>query len=114
MEQGKNISEINFNQVKRDLEELNMQASDYLGVDHFTMVEAVKQTEFVKNMNVEIIPSFIEMFFSNIGSAIIGLFAVLFMAFFLLKDEKIIVRTVLAFSNRGDEGKFKRILLIKN
>ncbi len=111
VEQGKNISEINFNQVKRDLEELNMQASDYLGVDHFTMVEAVKQTEFVKNMNVEIIPSFIEMFFSNIGSAIIGLFAVLFMAFFLLKDEKIIVRTVLAFSNRGDEGKFKRILV---
>ena len=54
VEQGKNISEINFNQVKRDLEELNMQASDYLGVDHFTMVEAVKQTEFVKNMNVEI------------------------------------------------------------
>lgn len=111
IEQGKHISQIDFEQVKRDLNELNIQASDYLGVDHFQMVEAVKRTTYVQNLDVEIIPSFIDIFFGNIASTIIGLFSVLFISFFLLKDESLIARSVLAFAKTGDEEKFKRILI---
>ncbi|MEZ4883050.1 MAG: AI-2E family transporter, partial [Flavobacteriaceae bacterium] len=111
VEQGKHISQIDFEQVKRDLNELNVQASDYLGVDHFQLVEAVKRTSYVQNLDVEIIPSFIDIFFGNIGSTIIGIFSVLFISFFLLKDEYLIARFVLAFAKKGDEQKFKRILI---
>ena len=111
IEQGKHISQIDFEQVKRDLNELNIQASDYLGVDHFQLVEAVKRTTYVQNLDVEIIPSFIDIFFGNIASTIIGLFSVLFISFFLLKDENLIARSVLAFAKTGDEEKFKRILI---
>ncbi len=111
IEQGKHISQIDFEQVKADLNELNIQASEYLGVDHFQMVEAVKRTSYVQNLDVEIIPSFIDIFFGNIASTIIGIFSVLFISFFLLKDENLIARSVLAFSKRGDEEKFKRILI---
>lgn len=111
IEQGKHISQIDFEQVKRDLNELNIQASEYLGVDHFQLVEAVKRTTYVQNLDVEIIPSFIDIFFGNIGSTIVGLFSVLFISFFLLKDEYMIARTVLAFAKSGNEGKFKRILI---
>lgn len=111
IEQGKHISQIDFDQVKRDLNELNIQASDYLGVDHFQLVEAVKRTTYVQNLDVEIIPSFIDIFFGNIAGTIIGIFSVLFISFFLLKDENLIARSVLAFAKRGDEEKFKRILI---
>nr|WP_262898438.1 AI-2E family transporter [Aequorivita echinoideorum] len=111
IEQGRNISEIDFEQVKTDLNELNMQASDYLGVDHFQLVEAIKRTEYIQNMDAEIVPSFIDIFFGNIGAAIIGLFSVLFIAFFLLKDENLIATSVLVFAKSGDEDKFKRILI---
>jgi predicted PurR-regulated permease PerM len=111
IEQGKHISQIDFEQVKRDLNELNIQASEYLGVDHFQLVEAVKRTTYVQNLDVEIIPSFVDIFFGNIGSTVVGLFSVLFISFFLLKDEYMIARTVLAFAKSGDEEKFKRILL---
>ena len=111
IEQGRHISRIDFNQVKQDLNELNIQASDYLGVDHFQLVEAIKRTSYVRNFNVEIIPSFIEVFFGNIGGTIVGIFSVLFISFFLLKDESLIARSVLVFSNTGDEEKFKRILI---
>jgi len=111
IEQGKHISQIDFEQVKRDLNELNIQASDYLGVDHFQLVEAVKRTTYVQNLDVEIIPSFIDIFFRNIAGTIIGIFSVLFISFFLLKDEYLIARCVLAFAKTGDEEKFKRILL---
>lgn len=111
IEQGRHISRIDFNQVKQDLNELNIQASDYLGVDHFQLVEAVKRTSYVKNFNVGIIPSFIEVFFGNIGGTIVGIFSVLFISFFLLKDESLIARSVLVFANTGDEERFKRILI---
>ncbi len=111
IEQGKHISRIDFQQVKRDLNELNIQASDYLGVDHFQLVEAVKRSSYVQNMDVEIIPSFIDIFFGNIASTIVGIFSVLFISFFLLKDEYLIAKTVLAFAKTGDEEKFKRILI---
>ncbi len=114
IEQGKYISKIDFEEVKTDLNELNIQASDYLGVDHFQIVEAIKRTEYVQNLNIQVIPSFIDIFFGNIGSTIVGLFAVLFISFFLLKDETMIARTFLAFSKRGDEEKFKRILIKTN
>lgn len=111
IEQGKHISQIDFEQVKRDLNELNIQASDYLGVDHFHLVEAMKRTTYVQSMDVEIIPSFIDIFFGNIASTIVGIFSVLFISFFLLKDEYLIARVVLAFAKTGDEDKFKRILI---
>ncbi|MEH6763049.1 AI-2E family transporter [Aequorivita antarctica] len=111
IEQGKHISKIDFDQVKRDLNELNIQASDYLGVDHFQLVEAVKRTTYIQNLNVEIIPSFIDIFFGNIGGTIVGIFSVLFISFFLLKDEYLIARSVLVFAKNGNEEKFKRILI---
>ena len=111
IEQGKHISQIDFEQVKRDLNELNIQASDYLGVDHFQIIEAVKRTSYVQNLDIEIIPSFIDIFFGNIASTIIGTFSVLFISFFLLKDEYLIARTVLSLAKTGDEEKFKRILI---
>lgn len=111
IEQGKHISQIDFEQVKRDLNELNIQASDYLGVDHFQLVEAVKRTTYVQGFDREIIPSFIDIFFGSIASTIIGIFSVLFISFFLLKEEFLVARSVLVFAKTGDEDKFKRILI---
>lgn len=111
VDQGRHISKIDFEQVKADLNELNMQASDYLGVNHFQLIEAIKHTEYVQNFGIEMIPGFIAVVFGNIGSLLVGVFSVLFISFFLLKDEYLIARTVLAFARRGDEEKFKRIMI---
>lgn len=111
VDQTKHISKINFEQVKRDLEELNMQASDYLGVDHFQLIEAIKHTEYVQNIGIQMIPGVLAVVFGNIGSLVAAVFSVLFISFFLLKDEFLIARTVLTLARRGDEEKFKRILI---
>src|SRR5690606_29622350 len=103
LEQSKNISEIDFDVVKKDLNELNIQASEYLGVEKINIVEAIKRTEFVRNFSSEFITSFVEIFFQNIGDVVIGLFSVLFISFFLLKDEKLITTAVTSFADRGNE-----------
>lgn len=111
VEQGRHISRIDFDLVKKDLNELNMQASDYLGVDHFELVEAIKRTSYIQNFRLEIIPNFIQILFGSIGVAAVGVFSVLFISFFLLKDQSLIVRCVLVFASTGDEDRFKRILI---
>ncbi|PKA84235.1 putative PurR-regulated permease PerM [Ulvibacter sp. MAR_2010_11] len=110
IEQSKNISDIDFDLVKSDLNDLNVQASEYLGVEKINLIEAIKRTEYVQNFNLEIIPSFIDIFFRNVASFFVGLFSVLFIAFFLLKDENLIVRAVTVFANPGKEERFVRVL----
>jgi len=110
VEQSKNISEIDFDLVKRDLNELNIQASDYLGVNKINIVEAIKNTSAVENFEIELIPSFIDIFFKNFADFVIGLFAVLFIAFFLLKDQNLIPNAVMTFAEKGKEKRFIRVL----
>lgn len=110
IEQSKNISNIDFNLVKKDLNELNMQASDYLGLEQIDLIETIKQTTFVRNFSLELIPSFVDIFFTKLGPFIIGLFATLFISFFLLKDEDLFAKTVVVFANPGREERFERTL----
>lgn len=110
VEQSKNISEIDFDRVKKDLNELNIQASDYLGVDKINIIEAVKRTEFVRNFDTEIVSSFMETFFSNISDLVVGLFAVLFISFFMLSDEKMVTKAVTSFADSGKERRFLVVL----
>ncbi len=111
IEQGKQVSKIDFEQVKADLNELNIQASDYLGVDRLQFVEAIKKSSYVQGVDIEIIPSFIDIFFASIGSVVVGIFAVLFISFFLLKDEGLIAKSIMAFAKRSDEHRIRKVLL---
>lgn len=111
LEQSKNISEIDFQVVKKDLNELNIQASDYLGVERINIIEAIKRTEFVKNFDSEFVTSFIEIFFQNVGDVVIGLFSVLFISFFLLKDEKLIATTITSFIQIGSERRSLMVMV---
>jgi predicted PurR-regulated permease PerM len=109
--QSKSIGEIDFELVKRDLNELNIQASDYLGVEKINLVEAIKKMPAVENFDIELVPSFIDVFFKNFAEFFIGLFAVLFIAFFLLKDQRLIPNVVTTFAKQGGE---KRFILVLN
>ena len=111
VEQSKNISNIDFELVKSDLNELSIQASDYLGVKQIDIIEGIKRTDYVQNFDIEIIPSFIDIFFGNIGNFMVGLFAILFISFFFLRDENLIPNMITAFAKKGRE---KRILLVLN
>ncbi|RDK85287.1 AI-2E family transporter [Marinirhabdus gelatinilytica] len=110
IEQSKSISEIDFELVKKDLNELNIQASDYLGVEKINIVEAIKNTSAVENFDLELVPSFVDIFFKNFADFVIGLFAVLFLSFFLLKDDQLIPNAVTSFAKKGKEKRFLVVL----
>src|SRR5690554_6832165 len=110
LEQSKNISEIDFEMVKTDLNELSIQASEYLGVEKINIIEAIKRTDFVQNFDSEFVVSFVDVFVNNIGTFLIGVFSVLFISFFLLKDERMVTNAVAIFADEGKERRFLRVL----
>lgn len=110
LEQSKNISEIDFETVKTDLNELNIQASEYLGMEKINIIEAIKRSDFVKNFDSEFLARFVNVFVNNISTLVIGVFSVLFISFFLLKDERMISNAVAIFAQEGKERRFLRVL----
>ena len=110
LDHAKNMSKIDFVQVKRDLHELNMQASDYVGIE-LPIIDGIRQSEFIQKMNLSTISKGVEFIFGSVGNIFVGIFSVLFISFFLLKDETLIGRTVLTIARSKDEDKFKRILI---
>lgn len=109
VEQSKNLGQIDMAAFTRDLNELNTQINNYLGVDEIDIIEGVKQTEFARNFDLSTIPRYLNNFFGILGAAAIAVFSVIFISFFFLKDSKLMLNSFLVFANRGHEEKFQLV-----
>ncbi|PZW42518.1 MULTISPECIES: AI-2E family transporter [Mesonia] len=109
VQQSENLGQIDFDAFKTDLNELNIQVREYLGVEQIDIIQGLRQTSFVRNFDLEVIPNFMNLIFGGLGTALIGVFSIVFISFFLLKDSKLMLNSILVFSNRGDEDRFKRV-----
>lgn len=109
VEQSRNLGQIDMDAFTRDLNELNTQINNYLGVDEIDIIEGVKQTEFVRNFDLTTIPRYLNNFFGILGAAAIAVFSVIFISFFFLKDSKLMLNSILVFANKGHEEKFQLV-----
>lgn len=109
VEQSKNLGQIDMDAFTRDLRELNQQINNYLGVEEIDIIEGFKQTEFVRNFDITIIPRYLNSFFGILGAGAIALFSIIFISFFFLKDSRLMLNSILVFANKGHEDKFQRV-----
>ena len=109
VEQSKNLGQIDMDAFTRDLNELNSQINNYLGVEEIDIIEGIKQTEFVRNFDITTIPRYLNHFFGILGAAAIAVFSIIFISFFFLKDSKLMLNSILVFANQGHEDKFQRV-----
>lgn len=109
VEQSKNLGQIDMDAFTRDLNELNTQINNYLGIDEIDIIEGIKQTEFARNFDLSTIPAYLNNFFGILGAVIIGVFSIIFISFFFLKDSKLMLNSILVFANQGHEDKFQRV-----
>lgn len=109
VEQSKNLGQIDMDAFTRDLNELNMQINNYLGVEEIDIIEGIKQTGFVRNFDITTIPSYLNSFFGILGAVAIAVFSIIFISFFFLKDSKLMLNSILVFANQGHEDKFQRV-----
>ncbi|PZD76839.1 AI-2E family transporter [Mesonia sp. K7] len=109
LQQSENLAHIDIDTFRHDLYELNQQVKEFLGVRQLDLVQGLKRTSFVQNFDFQFIPDFINLIFGGIGTILIGLFSIVFIAFFLLKDSRLMLDSILVFSNTGEEEKFKNV-----
>lgn len=109
IEQSKNLGRIDTQAFTRDLNALNDQINAYLGLEEVNIVESLRQSEIMRSLDFAAVPRYLNNLFGIIGAAVIGLFSVIFISFYLLKDSKLMINSILVFSNKGNEEKFQRV-----
>ncbi|WP_040279095.1 AI-2E family transporter [Psychroserpens damuponensis] len=97
VEQGHNLSLLDIDQLRGNIESLYTESISYLELNHIDAEEAIKESKILSNMDYSIIPNFLNSFVSGLGSFSIGLMSVLFIAFFFLKDSSLLKKGIMTF-----------------
>ena len=108
VQQGQNLSLLNIDALQGNVENLYRQITDYFGLSSSDIEESIKQSQLFGNLDFGFIPNFLNSFVGLLGSLSIGLFSVLFIAFFFLKDSKLFEDGLMVFIPNNKEGRLKR------
>lgn len=109
IEQTYHLGQIDVEAFKSDINELNDQINTYLGVEEINILESLRQSEFMRSLDMNMIPRFLNSVFGILGATLIAIFSIIFISFFLLKDSKLMLNSILVFANKGEEDKFQRV-----
>jgi predicted PurR-regulated permease PerM len=115
-EQGNNLSLLDIGAFENKLQLLYQQVSEYFGRPVPPLEEFIKDQELnlIKGLEVGFIPQFLNSVMSVLSNLSIGLFSVLFISFFLLKDSKLLQNViVLLVPDDQEQGIINSFLKIK-
>ncbi|MEJ2584072.1 MAG: AI-2E family transporter [Robiginitalea sp.] len=96
-EQGDNLSLLDIQAFEKKLELLYQEASEFFGRSFPPLEEVIvsKDWSLLKGMEMGFIPQFLNSVMGVLSTLSIGLFSVLFISFFFLKDSKLLQNSIL-------------------
>jgi len=115
IQQGQNLSLLNIDALQNNVENLYQQITEYFGLTTLDIEQNLKNSKVFSKINFGLIPDFLNSLVGVLGSLSIGLFSVLFITFFFLKDSKLFEDGVLMFTPSGKESRLQKSMeTIKN
>ncbi len=108
VQQGQNLSLLNIEALQGNMENLYRQITEYFGVSSSEIEQSVKDSKILANLDFGFVPNFLNSFIGILGSLSIGLFSVLFIAFFFLKDSKLFEDGLMVFIPDNKESRLKK------
>lgn len=108
VEQGHNLALLNIDQLQANVEDLYYQISEYFALNNIDVQQSLKESNLISKFNYSVIPEFLNSVISGFGSFSIGLFSVLFIAFFLLKDSLLLEQGIMVLVPDGKESRSKK------
>ncbi len=106
VKQGQNLSLLDINQLEYNIEHLLTQANDYFLARDINILDQLKSVDIFSNFKA--IPNLLNSVVSAVGSLSIGLFSVLFISFFLMKDSDILNKSLLVLVPDNSEHRFQK------
>jgi len=107
MKQGQNLSLLNIEELQINIENLYIEIINYFDLHKIDVEESIKNSDLMSKIDYSLIPNFLNSVISGLGSFSIGLFSVLFISFFFLKDSRLFENSILTFVPDNKELRWK-------
>ena len=95
-QQSHNLSLLHIESLTKKAESLYTEFITYFSDSKLHIENELQDAHLIQNLDFSFIPNFINSFLSMLGSFSIGLFSVIFISFFLLKDSKLLENSILS------------------
>lgn len=112
IKQGENLSLLNIEALQINIEYFLNKVNDYFLTRNIDILNELKNADLFKN--VKAIPDLLNAVIGTIGNLSIGLFSVIFITFFLMKDTQIMENSLYVLVNNKNEQKLKNSLMSIN
>ena len=113
IKQSENLSLLNIDQLQTNVQNLFSQINAYFLSHNIDILNELKQADLFKNITA--IPDFLNTIIGMVGSISIGLFSIIFITFFLMKDTHLLENAIYVLVNDKSVTKTKKsISSIKN
>lgn len=109
-QQSHNLSLLNIDALSVTVQNLYVEILTHFSGKHFDLESKINNSDFINALDFSFIPDFINTFISALGSFSIGLFSVIFISFFLLKDSKLLENGILTLIPDDKEARFEKSL----
>ncbi|OEK08813.1 AI-2E family transporter [Flavivirga aquatica] len=107
IKQGQNLSLLNINELQSNIENLYTEIITYFDLHQIDVEQSLKDSNLLSKIDFALIPNFLNSVISGLGSFSIGLFSVLFISFFFLKDSRLFEGGILTLIPESDESRWK-------
>lgn len=108
LEQGNNLALLNTDQFRTSIEQILVELNDFFRDRTVNIVNELKTFDFSNNLKA--IPNFFNSIINALGSFSIGVFSVLFIAFFFMKDKNSVARVIFVVVPEKNSEKVKNSL----
>lgn len=105
-QQGRNLSLLDFDALKEDYIQIGDHLSNHFLNTKFNILDQFQSIDFLSS--IKEIPNLLNTIVGAVGSLSIGLFSVLFIAFFLMKDSKILHGGILIIIPKKEEKRIEK------
>lgn len=103
-EQGENLSLLQVEGLQQNIQRIFSQINVYFSSKGIDVLSELKNIDFLSQFRE--IPNFLNAIVGTVGSFSVGLFSVLFISFFLMKDRKILKKGLLLFIPKKTKARF--------
>jgi predicted PurR-regulated permease PerM len=110
IEQGQNLSLLDIADLEVTIENLYNEIASFFSAENIKVGESLTKSNLLSKIDYSVIPNFLNAIISGFGSFSVGLFSVLFISFFLMKDSQLLESGILTFVPSGNEEGSKRSL----
>ncbi|WP_298948077.1 AI-2E family transporter [uncultured Polaribacter sp.] len=107
-EQGKSLSLLQVDELQQNIQNIFNQIISYFSTRGIDVLNELKNIDFVSQF--EAIPNLLNYVLGTVGSLSVGLFSILFISFFFMKDSHLLKNGVMTIIPNGTETRFSKSL----